>query len=422
MIPLRPAQTLREAYAVLDPNRSLDGEWFEAFYVERPGDSGIQPLVDELQLDLSEDDKTLLYGHRGSGKSTELARLEQALRKDHLCVRLNVEERLNLGDIDYADLLVSIGLAVFQSVRQSGIRVDPRHMEDLLFWYRTRILEEDETRVLQSEVGGEIDALIARFHMRLATEAPRRERVRAEAQAHLSDLLDRLNRLLQDVKRQTGRRVLVIVDDLDKLYDLDQVVRLFVRGANALLEPQCRILFTIPLAIAYTDDFHQARLAFHRVFSFPNLKVWERDGSPSDERETLRRILKRRMADHLLELEAAEQLIEASGGLLKELIGLARQATLRALRERGEQGPIGSKHVEYAIRQVRNAYRAALTEEQLAELSRLRKGGAFVHTPVARSLLHNLSLLQYDGEGIWWALHPIVRPVVEEWEVRHGRT
>jgi hypothetical protein len=70
--------------------------------------------------------------------------------------------------------------------------------------------------------------------------------------------------------------------------------------------------------------------------------------------------------------------------------------------------------VEYAARQVRNTYRGSLTEEQYGELWRLYNGGRFVNSEAARSLLHNLSLLEYDGGDAWWSVHPIVQPLLEE--------
>lgn len=72
---LSRAQTLKEAYNLFDPLRPLEGEWLEAFYVERPQSASIQPLIAELELDERSDDKTLFSGHRGSGKTTELNRL-----------------------------------------------------------------------------------------------------------------------------------------------------------------------------------------------------------------------------------------------------------------------------------------------------------------------------------------------------------
>ena len=372
--------------------------------------------MDALLIDPNDDDKTIFTGHRGSGKTTELARLEGKLRPAHTVVRFNVEGLLNLGDVDYADLLVVLGLQVFQKARDSGVGLNEDRLHDLLFWYKTHVFEEGERGKLESEVGGELDAVFAKFSVKLTTDAPyRRETVRAEAQANLSDLLERLNALLEDLQEKSGRRTMVIVDGLDKMYDRNQVRDLFCQGANALMEPRCRVVYTVPLALYHTDDFQHVRMSFTRNFSLPNVKTMEQDGRPCPEgREALLEVLNCRLMPGLLAPEAAERLVDRCGGLLKELIALARNVVLRARRVRGEGGPAQPDDVEYAARQVRNTYRGSLTEEQYGELWRLYNGGRFVNSEVARSLLHNLSLLEYDGGDAWWGVHPVVRPLLEE--------
>lgn len=411
---LQRADTLSEAYQLLDPLRPLEGEWLEQFYAERPEAASIQPLLDELLLDDREDDKTIFTGHRGGGKTTELARLERELNPSHIAVRMDVESLLNLGDINYADLLLMMGLQVFRHAHRRGIRLDEKKLDNLRFWYKTHVLEEEDRAALDGEVEAQLSVGIASIAAKLRTDAPRREHIRAQAQSNLSDLLERLNALLEALRKKRRKRILVIIDGLDKMYDLGQVSNLFLHGANALLEPRCRVIYTVPIALYNTNDFQQVRLSF-RNFALRNIKVWERDGSPSPDRAVLQEVLERRMEPQLLAPQAAQRLVELSGGLLKELIALARNSVLRARRLRGEGGPVQPEDVEYAARQVRNTYRALLTPDQYRELQRIARGERFVNTPLAQELLHNLSLLEYDGEGAWWAIHPIVRPLVEEW-------
>ena len=413
---LRKAENLTEAYVVLDPAHPLEGEWLECFYTERPEEASITYLIDELLTDPGDDDKTLLTGHRGSGKTTELARLEKTLQDTHTIVRFDIEGRLNLGDADYADLLVVMGLEVFKKARAVGVKLDEQKLHDLLFWYTTRVFEESERSKLESELSGELDALFARFNVRLTSDAPyRREIVRAQAQAHLSDLLGRLNVLLDDLQARSGRRTLVIVDGLDKMHDLNQVRDFFFHGFGALAQTCCRVIYTVPLSLYHTDDFQNVRRSFARHFILPNVKTVKQDGTPYREgQEALLQVLDRRLMPGLLTPETAGRLVDLCGGLLKELITLARDAVLRARRLRGEQGPVEPEDVEYVARHMRNTYRSSLTQEQYRTLWRIYQGKHFTNNETARSLLHNLSLLEYDGGDTWWGINPIVRPLLEE--------
>jgi hypothetical protein len=293
-------------------------------------------------------------------------------------------------------------------------------LTQLRFWYEEHILEQ-EKGALSAEVGAELDVVVARISGQVKTDATRRQRIRAQTQTHLSDLLERLNHLLQELRKKVGQRILVIVDGLDKVYDLNQVRDLFLQGANALLEPACRIIYTVPFALSYTNDFRQVSLTFTRFYELPNVKTHEADGRVYDPGvNMLREVLHRRVDLALLTPEAVDRLIEHSGGLIRELIALARSSLIPARRLRGDHGPIRSEDVEHAIRQVQNAYRALLTEEHYCELSRILEGGRFVNSEVARDLIHNLSLLAYDGRRVWWGVHPIVRPLVEEWKRERG--
>jgi len=236
---LRQAENLTEAYELLRPDRPLKGKWLARFYAERPEEFSTVYLLDELSFDSSNDDKTIFTGHRGSGKTTELARLAEKLKPTHTVVPVDAGGLLNLGDVDYADLLVVVGMRVFEEAQRSGVKLDKEKLNDLLFWYTTHIFEESERGKLESEMGGELDAVFARFSVKLTTDAPyRREHVRAEAQAHLSDLLERLNVLLEDLQARSQRRTLVIVDGLEKMYDQKQVRDLsFARGQTCYWPP-----------------------------------------------------------------------------------------------------------------------------------------------------------------------------------------
>jgi len=408
-----PATTLKEAYRFLDPLRPLQGEWLQAFYVQRPLDSRTDVLLDELQVDDSEDDKTLFSGQQGSGETTELHRLSQSLQADHIPIFLNTEETLNLGDVHYTDLLVILGLQVYREARDRGLPADAKKVRDLLFWYEERVLEQDESRRLQSEVNAEVNLGVIRFGGRLAQESPFRQQVRAKTEANLSELLERLNELLTDLRQRFDRRILIVVDGLDKVYDLHRAADLFLHGANALVAPACRVIYTIPFPLFYSADFQQVRQQFHRNFLLPNVKTRQRDGALYDPgREMLKQVILRRMKEELVTSEALEALAEASGGLLRELLRLARFGVLSARRRNDER--ITPEDVAWALREIQNTFRRILKAEDYRYLWQVHeaKGLDSVPSPAANRLLHNLSVLEYNGET-WWDLHPAVNSLLE---------
>ena len=182
----------------------MQGEWLEAFYVERPPDSRIDHLLEGLRMDISGDDKTLFSGQQGAGETTELNRLSQELQDSHILIFFSAEEMLNLGDIHYTDLLVLLGLQVYRKARAQGFAADDQKVRDLLVWYE-EYLGRDEIRRLQSEVNAEINLGVVRFGTRLAQDAPFRARVRNYSEANLSDLLTHLNDLLTELHQRSNQ-------------------------------------------------------------------------------------------------------------------------------------------------------------------------------------------------------------------------
>jgi hypothetical protein len=71
---------LKEAYRALDPAHPLDPE--SPFYVSRP-DNPVSRIIAEFKM-TDTPRQYLLTGHRGTGKTTELNRIERALETDYL--------------------------------------------------------------------------------------------------------------------------------------------------------------------------------------------------------------------------------------------------------------------------------------------------------------------------------------------------
>ncbi|CAF0693561.1 conserved hypothetical protein [Candidatus Methylacidithermus pantelleriae] len=414
MSTLPPASTLKEAYANLDPLRPLSGDWLKAFYVDRPPESRVETLLDELRLDPREDDKSLFSGQQGCGETTELHRLIEALKSDHVPVYVSVEEELNLADVHYTDLLVILGLKVFKEAEKKDIPVDSQKLQNLHFWYEKKILERVEKQQCQTDTSVNVNLALFTIGSRLAKESPFRQHVRAQTEANLSDLLERLNDLLTDFRKQFGRRILIVVDGLDKIYDLDQAAGLFLNGANALISPACRVIYTLPYPLFYRDDFQQVRQQFHRNFLLPNVKTRQSDGTPYEAgRKMLKELILKRMEEKLITPEALDILVDASGGLLRELLRLARGAVTSACHRNNAR--ITCEDVQCAFQEIQNSFRRILKVEDYQHLWRVYETKRLDEVPslAGNRLLRNMSVLEYNGET-WWDLHPAVRALLEK--------
>ncbi len=115
-----PAQNLEGALNAFDPQKPLTG--LEPYYVYRG--SGVNQLIQDLLVDRRSSTKTLFTGHRGSGKTTELSRLARALEARYFIVYFDIDEVLDVADSDYKDVLLMLGIKLYQVAKQRSIRYE----------------------------------------------------------------------------------------------------------------------------------------------------------------------------------------------------------------------------------------------------------------------------------------------------------
>jgi hypothetical protein len=166
------AKDLKEAYNNFYVEPLKEDQEIADFYVERPGSVSLMlDLRDRIQL-ASRREKYLFLGFRGSGKSTELYRLEAALDKSRfLVVNYSIRDDLNLSDFDFRDFFVSMALKVYDIARVEGISLHPDIEQDFQdFTKRITSITEDEVKS-QSSAGLSLSQIII---LKLSREATTR--------------------------------------------------------------------------------------------------------------------------------------------------------------------------------------------------------------------------------------------------------
>jgi type IV secretory pathway ATPase VirB11/archaellum biosynthesis ATPase len=107
------AKTLAEVIRVFDPTHPLQGPQLKDWYIDRPGN----PLKKmETYLGLALNDmpvKILFTGHVGSGKSTALNQLAEAIKNRFFIVSFNASREASLADLTYVDLVLGLAMSLF---------------------------------------------------------------------------------------------------------------------------------------------------------------------------------------------------------------------------------------------------------------------------------------------------------------------
>ena len=410
------AKDLKEAYNNFYVEPLKEDQELADFYVERPGTiSPMLDLRDRIELS-SRKEKYLFLGFRGSGKSTELYRLEAALDRDRfLVVNYSIRNDLNLSDFDFRDFFVSMALKVYDIARVEGISLHHDIEKDFQDFTKkiTSITEEEVTS--QSSAGLSWSQIVI---LKLNREAKTRQCLRTELDQKISDLIQRLNWLIIDIEEKSGKDLVIIVDDLDKLTRGQQSEDFFYKNYQLLLQPSCFVVYTFPIPLAFHPQYENVRHAFNGDVILLQMPVRKRNGEPHIEGQKFYSdVISRRIELSLLEEDVLELAIESTGKL-SELVEVMKEASLNAFRN--GQKHISKNDVASALEKLRMTYDRTLTEahkKKLLEINSCKEAREEGPDSVlTRELLFSLTAVEYeDEEGRWCEIDPMLLPLVEKW-------
>jgi hypothetical protein len=373
---------------------------------------GVDPRTDRFLPPTSR--HILLFGHRGSGKTTELRVALERLREGRLLiVDVDIATVLDRNNAQYADLLVAMARATFENLRHLSMRQE--ELQPIEDWLFTQVIDRSESRDFMAELktsarGGLnvpfLADLFARFTTAFKTNHQAKESFRREIRGTFSTLAELFNRFLRDAEAQlhqkTGdeQRIVFAIDGTDKLSSED-TKRLFVADVEQLLAIDALIVYTAPIALKYDGNL-TSRL--HDIV-LPMIKLYTREGARFEPGwEAMRSILLGR-ADRaaFADEQAIENLIEGSGGHPRDMLRLLQIACEYADQK------VDVTSVERALDALARDHQRYLLEEDYVELAKVDAGKAHDgHRPNTHRLLLNLALLEYN-DGSWRRSHPVIR-------------
>ena len=416
-------EILRALYArcrdePLDPedDRNVDFDHRDGFAVR--GVSWVERLKRPILLS-QEPTLQLITGLPGSGKSTELRRLEAHLRGSleepgHLVARVDAEEAFDLTQpIDLPDVIAILVHAAEQAVLVAeGAPADaaePSYLTRLWSW-----LQNTDATLRDLE----IDGGAAKLSFEMKTRPDFRQQVRASLTRHftkfLRDARAELISLDARAKKAGWRSLCLILDSLEKLRGLasnwepvlESAERVFGSGAPHLRLP-VHTMLTVPPALV-------SRLNVDVEF-MPMVKLRDPQGRRFEAGfSALRELVRRRVDD--LELEqllgaefetVVEELIVRTGGYPRELV-----RALQWLIELPEHPATGSD-----LARLRNEgqerYRALITDDLVPWLARVASEKSLPirnekDRPMVDRALQNNIVLRYLNDTTWFDLHPAV--------------
>lgn len=415
----------RPVYRLFKPDEPLMKEDLQDFYVRRE-DSPVDSLVNLLAME-EDSAKFLLSGHRGGGKTTELRRLEQACIADYTVVWVDTDTALDKFNIGYAEVVVLIGMSIVQQLASSGWRL-PRQLEQDLLNSLARVTYQDK---VTGEGKLELPKLFTELGMLLRVGFQKETTKTREVRPALSEIIDRVNAIIAAAENDRPK-LLIIVDGLDRK---DFEIALAMFSSSLLTALKCHIVYAIPISLRYSPAFRQPMEEFGRcdLANIPVFKCNEQNRPTTEPdrvgRHILSRVITKRLEklgepyQNLFESEALDLLCEKSGGVMRDLVRLAKTACEVALRKKA--GQIDLVIAEDAVREVRRTY--SIEDYHFPELDTVHSTGRLTSQDydspkegkivICDKLLHFKLILGYEDpkKGRWFDVNPIVLEDLERW-------
>lgn len=399
-------------------------------------------LIDELEqaIEYSEapNNKLIFTGHTGCGKSTLLAELGFRLTNTgrYFVVRYSISDTIERSAVDHVNILFSMALQLVEEAEKRSIRLQPGVKREFYQWLgkhtqtESQAVEKEIELNAEATVKGGIPLLlefIAKVKSKLKISSVIRQEISVEFARRTADLVIQIDRLQSYIESATDKKILVVIDDLDKL-DLSVTETIFSKNIQSLIDPSLAIIYTLPIATlrevsikssinSYINQIHTMRVT--KFFG----KADVRNPSRIPDRDCMNlfdKILDLRLPPDSIDTIIKQEMILSSGGVLRELIRIADRCANKVMLELRRQ----IKQQQFNLPEVkidRVIFDEIITDLRIERAEVLGQIDFEMLKSIYQEfepqnaedqrfldLLHGLYILEYRNAELWYDLNPLV--------------
>jgi hypothetical protein len=371
------------------------------------------------RADLEPGSQQLVVGGIGSGKTTELLLASGLLSQSGktLPLYIDVTSETDLSGLNSGALIASFGLRLAASVLQRNVQsiLSGTEIEDLKVKHQAIkdfAYGKDELKwVSQDEYDYEY---VRDDEDQGDPEPPEGYYIHHRTEGKLKRPFPALKREIQEIReplqafvealKKMGLEVVAVFDGLDRLIQPDKFWAVVEQDLRSLRRLNVSVLVTAPISVLYgvgrsiTDYFDKVH---HLAVIATEPKYLT----------SLHSLLQKRGSMLLLDSDLAGRICYGSGGVLRDLVTLARDSGEDAYISGFQM--IQNDNVEKAILQLGTAYRRGLGPVQIKGLNELAKKGVFNPTSTTSvELLVTRRVLEYSATH--FRVHPALAPLLQE--------
>lgn len=401
-----------------------------AFYVEPPADEAAAdevpppPLADALAdrlLGPRLGTTLFLSGHVGSGKSTQLSKLaaDPRIQQAFSVVSLRVEAE-HVPVLDTPLLLLLLSGAIHDFGHRRGLLSKKARWREILQDFNARVLGDAGPAGQAGSTAIELSAVFFKLRQEMKFSEHRRRLLREIGETQQTLLVDLLKSLTEDVssalvRQGTGRSLLLLVDDLDKVRSPEQQREIFDTDLAVLLSVPFHALYTVPTGVVFGPNRADVRRSLEHLYPMRVLDKAPRSFDP--ERAFIpgsdaffRAALDRRVEARLFDDAAVRLAAIYSGGVLREFFRLLRTAVRLARHNRLET--VSAPAVRGAVRDERRRESMGLLTPDYEALRAIHETHGLA-ADAGRRYLDEGRVLECYNDKTWYEVSPLLWKLLE---------
>jgi energy-coupling factor transporter ATP-binding protein EcfA2 len=385
--------------AAADPHLAIS----RGLYVPKKGRSLADGIAGRLEIQPAS--AHLVVGGIGSGKTTQLLLATQRLKKssDTIAEYIDISAVHDINLMGPQILLSLVGLSLKKKLTGPEVKelakdfeAIRRTAEGYSFFIRHQNEPEDyQDEPEDYEEDGEYVEVPGVLRKPPGDTPP-----------SYTSLIGSLKRIHEKLRTRYPH-IVFLFDSLDRIVDMD--------GFEKIVSEDVRILRSLGIGVVLVSPLKTLYGAYRPIvqrFDSVHQVQWSDPEEPAG-REFLFNVLQARAPQGLLSDAGATRLAELSGGVLRDLIGIARNAGEEAYLSNDDV--ITEKHAEI----VGDAYGRTLllgtNSDDIKKLQLVREQSKFVPvTDNDLALLMTGRVLEYRGVGVRYAVHPTIRPLLDQ--------
>ncbi|MBM7119204.1 hypothetical protein I3V78_37200 [Archangium primigenium] len=371
--------------AAADPRLAIE----RGFYVQMPGRGTAEQIAGRLELRPAS--THLVVGGVGAGKTTQLLVANDRLTElgDTLAIYIDVSKHQDLRKLQPGVLLTLAGLDLSRLLdEESDLR--PKIENRFLLWANGY---EEDPFAYDEAPGPWVGGVVTSPSHDLEFDVARMKSSLGELREALATQCPNLVFIIDSLDR------LSTLAPLSKLLEQD-IAAISALGIGLVLVGPIQAIHGLQRLTAERFDY-----VYHQAF----LDVQQ----DPHGRDFLFQVLRQRAPESLISAELCMQLVRYSGGALRDLISLARQAVEEAYLDGADT--VNSGHVLTAADALGRSLMIGLRPAELNVLQLVREQGSFVMTSEDDlALLATRRILEYRSPGVRYTVHPTIEPLLKQ--------